>query len=110
MVSSAMTGASDSATDRCWCTAAGSESPTVVPSAMVPRRAIAPAEARIASRSVVFPAPEWPTSTTFRISSGRSAETGAFAAPLVPLPDMSSSCSCSPAGRMVSPILPPVRP
>ena len=64
------TGTTDRATERCWWTAAGSESLTVVPSVIEPFREITPVTASSASASIVFPAPECPTSATFRISAG----------------------------------------
>src|SRR6185503_20508264 len=69
-------GAHESATDRCCRTAAGSWSETVVPSVTDPARGIVPVAARSASTSVVFPEPEWPTSTTLRTLLG-SSTTGA---------------------------------
>ena len=66
------------ATERCWRTAAGSWSLTVVPSATVPARPIVPVAASSASTSVVLPAPECPTSTTLRTLPG-SVTTGARA-------------------------------
>ena len=44
-----------------------SASETVVPSATVPIRVVAPASNRSASCSEVFPLPRWPTSATLRI-------------------------------------------
>src|SRR5215217_3719545 len=44
-----------------------SESDTVVPSATVPRRVVAPASNKSASWSEVLPLPRWPTSATLRI-------------------------------------------
>src|SRR3954449_5664215 len=46
-----------------------SESDTVVPSATVPRRVVAPASNSRASCSDVFPLPRWPTRATLRILS-----------------------------------------
>src|SRR4029079_16864651 len=46
-----------------------SESDTVVPSATVPRRFVAPASNSRASCSDVFPLPRWPTRATLRILS-----------------------------------------
>src|SRR3954454_15476301 len=46
-----------------------SESDTVVPSATVPRRGVAPASNSRASCSDVFPLPRWPTRATLRILS-----------------------------------------
>ena len=57
-------------TERCWRTAAGSWSQTVVPSRTVPGRGIAPVCASSASTSVVFPDPDGPTRTTLRIRAG----------------------------------------
>ena len=68
----ATTGTTERATERCWWIAAGSESPTVVPSVIEPFREIAPVAASSASASIVFPDPERPTSATFRICSGCS--------------------------------------
>ncbi|GID65904.1 hypothetical protein Acy02nite_37850 [Actinoplanes cyaneus] len=50
----------------------------MVPSVTVPARGIVPVAASSASTSVVFPAPEWPTSTTLRTLPG-SVTTGAVA-------------------------------
>jgi len=71
--SSYRSGHTERTTERCWATSTGSASLTVVPSAIVPARPIAPVAASSASTSVVFPAAEWPTSATLRIFSGRSA-------------------------------------
>ena len=73
---SCMNGAQARLTERCWRTAAGSWSLTVVPSVTEPARLIVPVTASSASASVVFPAPEWPTSTTLRTLPGAST-TGA---------------------------------
>ena len=73
---SCMSGAQARLTDRCCLTAAGSWSLTVVPSVTEPARLIVPVAASSASTSVVFPAPEWPTSTTLRTLPG-SSTTGA---------------------------------
>ncbi len=48
------------------------ESETVVPSAVAPRRLIAPASNRSASFTDVFPLPRWPTKATLRILLGDS--------------------------------------
>ena len=79
---SCSSGAQESATERCCRTAAGSWSETVVPSTTEPARLIVPVAASSASTSVVFPEPEWPTSTTLRTLPG-SVTTGA-AAPVSP--------------------------
>src|SRR6478736_3844595 len=71
-MSPAHTGTTASATERCCAMADGSESLTVVPSAIEHLRAIAPVTASRASVSIVFPAPECPTSATLRILSGSS--------------------------------------
>src|SRR3954451_9985584 len=71
-----MSGAQARLTERCCLIAAGSLSLTVVPSATEPARLIVPVAARRASTSVVLPAPECPTSTTFRTLLGEST-TGA---------------------------------
>src|SRR3954453_19685419 len=57
----------------------GSESPTVVPSAIEPLRVTAPVAASKASVSIVFPAPECPTRATLRIFSGVSGGAAPFA-------------------------------
>lgn len=72
---SCISGAQARATDRCWRTAAGSWSQTVVPSATEPAREMVPVAASSASTRVVLPAPECPTSTTLRIFAG-SVTTG----------------------------------
>ena len=61
-----MIGARVRLTERCCLTSASSKSLTVVPSSMLPGRWIVPVAASSASTRVVFPVPEWPTSTTFR--------------------------------------------
>src|SRR5579875_3661184 len=66
-------GHTDSPTERCWAISTGSWSLTVVPSTTLPTRGITSVAASSASTSVVLPAPEWPTSATLRIFSGRSA-------------------------------------
>src|SRR6478736_5115981 len=71
-MSPAHTGTTASATERCCAMADGSESLTVVPSAIDPLRAMAPVTASRASVSIVFPAPECPTSATLRTLSGCS--------------------------------------
>ena len=48
----------------------GSKSLTVLPSSTVPIRVVAPDAKSIASRSVVFPEPPWPTKRTLRMSLG----------------------------------------
>src|SRR5215210_2091258 len=59
--------ASDAEIDMPRAFSSSSASETVVPSATVPRRVIAPASNRSASCSDVFPLPRWPTSATLRI-------------------------------------------
>src|SRR5215207_6848153 len=59
--------ASDAEIDIPRAFSSSSASETVVPSATVPRRVIAPASNRSASCSDVFPLPRWPTSATLRI-------------------------------------------
>ena len=75
------TGANESETERCWRCSASSKSLTVVPSSTRPARGMVPVATSSASTSVVFPAPEWPTSTTLRTDPGWSAAGAAPAAP-----------------------------
>ena len=61
--------------DICRACSSGSESDTVLPSGTDPSRLLAPASNSSASCSEVFPAPRWPTRTTFRMwsAAGRSS-------------------------------------
>src|SRR5215208_1811177 len=61
--------ASDAEMDMLRDFSSSSESETVVPSATVPRRFVAPASNSRASCSDVFPLPRWPTRATLRILS-----------------------------------------
>jgi hypothetical protein len=61
-------GAIASETEICRRCSSGSWSETVLPSSTVPIRVSAPAVKSIASSSVVFPEPPWPTSKTLRMS------------------------------------------
>jgi hypothetical protein len=70
---SCISGARDSPTERCCRCSASSKSLTVVPSTTVPGRLSTPAATRRASTNEVLPEPAGPTSTTFRMPSGRSA-------------------------------------
>src|SRR6266566_7672908 len=68
-------GATASPTERCWRTAAGSWSQTVVPSVMEPARLSTPVAASRASVRVVLPDPDGPTRTTLRTLAGSSTAT-----------------------------------
>jgi hypothetical protein len=48
-------------------TSSASKSDTVLPSSTLPIRVVAPDVKTIDSRSVVFPAPPWPTNRTLRM-------------------------------------------
>ncbi len=74
-------GATESDTERCCLTSAGSASETVVPSGTVPARGIVPVASNNPSTSVVLPEPEWPTTATLRSFSGRSTAAAATTAP-----------------------------
>ena len=63
------TGAMASDSDIVRLTSSGSVSHTVVPSSTRPALGTTPARSRIASTSVVFPHPPWPTMATLRILS-----------------------------------------
>ena len=76
-MSSTISGTRDSVTERCWCTAAGSESLTVVPSTMEPLRVIMPLAASSASISSVLPGPGVPDQGHVPDSAGvRSRDAG----------------------------------
>ena len=62
------TGAIASETLMPFLTSSGSKSLTVLPSSTVPIRVVAPEVKSMASSSVVFPDPPWPTSRTLRMS------------------------------------------
>src|SRR5581483_11560986 len=97
-------GAMARVTDRCWRTAAGSWSHTVVPSATVPARLITPLAASNASTNVVLPAPDGPISATLRITDGSCAAKAESARSPLPLmsmnshPQLSGSCGRSHTG------------
>jgi hypothetical protein len=91
---SCISGAQASTTERCWRTAAGSWSETVVPSVTEPARGIVWVAASNASTRVVFPEPEWPTSTTLRTLPG-SVTTGA-AAPVTPFSEAFCAMTSAP--------------
>src|SRR5260221_4036390 len=80
-----VTGARVRLTERCCLTSTSSKSLTVVPSSTRPGRWIVPVATSRVSTRVVFPAPEWPTSTTFRTVSGWPAVGALPAAPDVPV-------------------------
>src|SRR5918997_1482106 len=87
-MSACRSGAMASVTDRCWRTAAGSWSHTVVPSVIAPARLITPVATSSASANVVFPAPDGPTRATLRIRDGSCAATagsGRSPLPFVPM-------------------------
>src|SRR6185437_12321204 len=89
-------------TERCCLISTSSKSLTVVPSSTLPIRWVVPVAASSASTRVVFPAPEWPTSTTLRTLSGWPAEGALPAAPDVafsaipPPPCIHVCCCCQP--------------
>src|SRR3984885_6692732 len=69
-------------TERCCLISTSSKSLTVVPSTMLPCRWMVPVAASSASTRLVFPDPEWPTSTTLRTWSAAGALPAAPPAPL----------------------------
>jgi hypothetical protein len=73
------------AIERCGLFAISSKSLTVLPSSTRPVRVMVPVAASSASIRVVFPDPEWPTSTTLRTLSGWPATGALPAAPGVAL-------------------------
>src|SRR6185437_897514 len=89
-------------TERCCLISTSSKSLTVVPSSTRPIRWVVAVAVSSASTRVVFPAPEWPTSTTLRTLSGWPAEGALPAAPDVafsaipPPPCIHVSCCCQP--------------
>src|SRR5258706_7061738 len=89
-------------TERCCLISTSSKSLTVLPSSTRPVRWMVPVSASNVSARVVFPAPEWPTSTTFRTFSGWPAVGALPAAPDVafsaipPPPDVHVGCCCQP--------------
>src|SRR5204863_7980474 len=77
-----ISGATARPTERCWRTAAGSWSQTVVPSVTEPALVITPAAVSRASVRVVLPEPDGPTRTMLRTLAGSSTATAAPPSPL----------------------------